>query len=101
MTTKKFKLTHWNVICDEHGNEISRTQDGPPVIVDKEFLESMEGADEETFKAALTAKATKAALLDAADEVSNHWNDRSTEVNQYEQAQRSARVLRDKAHYIK
>ena len=39
-------------------------------------------------------------LLEASSEVAGHWNDRSTMVNQYEQAQRSAGVLQRQGYAI-
>jgi len=40
-------------------------------------------------------KIRRRTLLEASSEVADHWNDRHTMVNQYEQAQRSAGVLKE------
>ena len=45
-------------------------------------------------------EARQIALLDAAAEVASHWNDRNAMVNQYEQAQRSARALQRMAYKV-
>ena len=45
-------------------------------------------------KERLVAKTRRLTLLDASSEVASHWNDRNHQCNQYDQAQRSAGVLR-------
>lgn len=45
-------------------------------------------------KSAHALRIRRKALMDAATEVAGHWNDKSFMDNQYQQAQRSAHVLR-------
>lgn len=45
-------------------------------------------------------KIKRITLFEAATEVASHWNDKTTMVNQYDQAQRSAAILQSQGYTI-
>lgn len=82
---------HWGCVRFTNGGRVSAY-----------YCEYLQGERQDS-PAAVVSEAIRirvAALIEAAAEVESHWNDRQYVCNQYEQAQRSGRVLREKARVV-